>query len=292
METAYHATGLYPDWWKGKRITRSTFTIWVGSKTNDNQREYTQPALFGPNLNEGLGTGAIPRNCLTAKPRTRQAGVPDVVDTAYIQHHDKDGKKDGIVTIRMKTFEQGWKAFTGGRDVLVIWFDEFDDEPFKVYTESLTRILRNDGIIYVTVTLLTGHNELTLHYLDSDSPSRAVVVASWDDAPHLTPEKKKHMREAYPDHEMQAREFGAIMMGMGRIFTVQEQDLMVDLGEIPKHWARLKGIDWGQNHPAGLGEIAWDRDNDIIYVLMARRDRIDDVYEHAEIILRDSPCTS
>ena len=53
-ETAIHLTGDYPDWWDGHRFEKPPF-FWIGSITNETQREITQVALLGQNLGEDLG---------------------------------------------------------------------------------------------------------------------------------------------------------------------------------------------------------------------------------------------
>jgi hypothetical protein len=50
------------------------------------------------------------------------------------------------------------------------------------------------------------------------------------------------------------------MMGEGAVFPVDDDDIMIDPFRIPDHWARIKGCDFGIDHPAAGVEIAWDRD--------------------------------
>ena len=47
VELAMHLTGRYPPWWKG-RVFKKPILAWVGSISNQTQRDYTQPALMGP----------------------------------------------------------------------------------------------------------------------------------------------------------------------------------------------------------------------------------------------------
>src|ERR1044072_1019310 len=98
-ECAFHMTGRYPDWWEGKRF-KSAVTVWTGSPTNETSRDIVQAELLG-GLGEKLGTGWIPRSLIVGAPKTRQAGVKDVVDTFTVRH-----KAGGLSVLNLKTYEQ------------------------------------------------------------------------------------------------------------------------------------------------------------------------------------------
>lgn len=257
-ETSLHMTGNYPDWWEGKRFSKPVL-IWTGSPTNETSRDIVQKELLGGISKEELGTGFLPQNMIIGRPKMRQAGVSDVVDTFKVRHIS-----GGISTCVLKTYEQGWRKWQGTQPD-VVWLDE-EPEDFKIYTEALTRLLTSKGIMMVTFTPLLGQTDIVLHFQDSNSSQVWMETATWDDAPHLNPEDKASMIESYPDHEVQARTQGVPMMGEGRIFTTSEDEIAIDPIEIPSHWPRICGIDFGIDHPFGAGWVAYDRDTDTIYV--------------------------
>lgn len=256
-EVAMHLTGRYPDWWQGKRFDEPVL-VWTGSPTNETSRDIVQKALFG-GTGEELGTGWIPKGSIVGKPKMRQAGVSDVIDTAKIRH-----VSGGRSTVVMKTYEQGWRKWQG-TEPDAVWDDEEPDD-MKIYTETLTRVMTSHGVILVTFTPLLGETELVTHFMEPKTHGIFLETATWDDAPHLTEEDKNRLKASYPDHEVQARTSGVPMMGEGRVFTVSEEDIKVDPFEIPPHWARICGIDFGIDHPFAASWIAWDRDYDTIYV--------------------------
>src|ERR1043165_348093 len=49
-EAAMHLTGLYPEWWTGKRFARAV-RMWAGSKTAEVARDTVQRLLIGPPRN-------------------------------------------------------------------------------------------------------------------------------------------------------------------------------------------------------------------------------------------------
>lgn len=60
-------------------------------------------------------------------------------------------------------------------------------------------------------------------------------------------------------------------MGSGRIFPVAEEIITCEPREVPKHWPQIVGLDFGWDHPTAAARLAWDRDNDTIYVTACYR---------------------
>lgn len=92
------------------------------------------------------------------------------------------------------------------------------------------------------------------------------VQAGWDDVPHLSQKQKDEMLAAYPEHERDARSKGIPMLGSGAVFPLQEDRIITDPVEIPKHWPQIVGLDFGWDHPTAAARLAWDRDADCLYV--------------------------
>lgn len=275
-EAAYHALGEYPDWWEGYRFEKAPL-IWVGSVTSETSRDITQKALIG-GIGDELGTGLIPRSRIVGKPKMRQAGVPDVVETVRVKH--KSGKNSKIL---FKSYDQGWKKWQG-TEPQVVWMDEEPDD-YKIYTEALTRVLTSHGTIMVTFTPLNGVTTLVLHFQD-DLPNTQLVTATWDDAPHLDEKAKEELKDSYPDYERDARTAGVPMVGTGRVFPFSEEDIKVPPLEIQRWWPQIKGIDFGYSHPFGYVRLAIDREKNVVYVVECARKRKGDASAHAEIINR------
>jgi phage terminase large subunit-like protein len=232
--------------------------VWTGSPTNETSRDIVQAELLG-GLGEKLGTGWVPRARMVGAPRTRQAGVKDVVDTFAVRH-----VSGGLSTCSLKTYEQGWQKWQGTAPH-VVWLDEEPDD-YMIYSEAQTRILTSKGIILVTFTPLLGVTDLVQHFQEG-GPGIYLKGASWNDAPHLSDEDKARLSASYRDHERAARTQGVPMMGEGAVFPIPDEQITVQPFQIPDHFARIKGCDFGIDHPAAGVEIAWDRDQDCIYVI-------------------------
>jgi len=95
--------------------------------------------------------------------------------------------------------------------------------------------------------------------------SKYVVMATWDDVPHLTTQQKEDLWDGIPPYQRDARSKGVPQLGSGAIYPVAESSITVDPFEIPVHWPRAFGMDTGWNKTAGIWG-AWDRESDTIYL--------------------------
>lgn len=259
-EDVYHLTGLYPTWWEGK-VFKEPIRAWVAGKTNETTRDIIQLELLGNVTYENGkktfdGTGLIPKH-LIGKITWRQ-GVQDLADTILIRHTDGGWSKLGL-----KSYQQGRGSFEGTAQHLI----HLDEEPPQdVYTECLTRTATTEGIVLITFTPLEGLTAMILDFMEkAKSGATLMVQAGWDDAPHLTEKTKKELLAEFPVHEHDARSKGVPISGSGSIYPVPDEDIMVDPFDIPKHWPRITGMDFGWDHPTAAINIAWDRDTDTIY---------------------------
>lgn len=113
----------------------------------------------------------------------------------------------------------------------------------------------------------TRHNRMTI------SPGRVVIQATIDDAPHFTPEMRAEAIARYPAWEAEARLWGRPAIGKGKVFPIEEEKIKCDAFEIPKHFPQIIGVDFGYDHPFAACRCAWDRDNDIWYIVASYRER-------------------
>lgn len=262
-EDVYHLTGLYPEWWEGK-VFHEPIRAWVAGKTNETTRDIIQLELLGNVTYENGrktfdGTGLIPKH-LIGKISWRQ-GVQDLADTVLIRH----ASGEGWSKLGLKSYQQGRGSFEGTAQHLI----HLDEEPPQdVYTECLTRTATTDGIVLITFTPLEGLTSMILDFMEKAKNGTTIMIqAGWDDAPHLSEKTKAELLAEFPAHEHDARSKGVPISGSGSIYPVPDEQIMVDPFVIPKHWPRITGMDFGWDHPTAAINLAWDRDNDIIYAV-------------------------
>jgi hypothetical protein len=119
---------------------------------------------------------------------------------------------------------------------------------------------------------------------DGASPDRHITQMVIDDAKHFSPEERERIVASYPPHEREARTKGVPTMGSGRIFSTAEEKLLVEPHEVPSHWLRWGGCDFGWTHHTAFCELAWDRDLDIVYLVRTLRLREQTPLQHAEAV--------
>ena len=262
-EAAMHLTGRYPDWWRGRRFDKPIVML-AGSESYELTRDGVQRLLIGPPLNaEDWGTGFVPKAAILAT--TRRSGASGALDSVTVRH-----VSGGASTLLFKAYEQGrgkWQANT----VDYVWFDE--EPPEDVYFEGITRTNAMRGAVAVTFTPLKGLSNVVARYLMEESPDRAVITMTIEDAEHYTPEERRKIIDSYPAHEREARTKGVPALGSGRVFPVTEEAIRVDPFAIPKHWVQIGGLDFGWDHPFAAAGCAWDRDADVFYVTKIYRER-------------------
>lgn len=95
--------------------------------------------------------------------------------------------------------------------------------------------------------------------------TKHMVMASWDDVPHLNEKDKADLRASYPAYQVDARTKGIPQLGSGAIYPVPESDIIVEPFEIPRHWPRAYGLDVGWNRTAAIWG-ATDRDTRTTYL--------------------------
>ena len=63
--------------------------------------------------------------------------------------------------------------------------------------------------------------------------SKYVVMAGWDDVPHLAEQTKKDLYASIPPYQRDARSKGIPQLGSGAIYPVPESEIVCKPFEIP-----------------------------------------------------------
>lgn len=257
-ELTLHLTGDYPAWWIGRRWSRAT-KWWAAGDTSKTVRDILQTKLLGPPGNiEKLGTGLIPADRILRT--TPKAGIPDAVESVHIRH-----VSGGTSVLQFKSYDQKREAFQGTEQDGILLDEE---PPLDIYIECVIRTMTTDGCVMSTFTPLEGLSETVLHFLPDgtiENATRFVVMASWDDVPHLTQEQKDLLWSTIPAYQRDARSKGIPQLGAGAIYPVPESDILVDPFDIPVYWPRAYGLDVGWNRTAAIWG-AYDQEAETWYL--------------------------
>jgi len=261
-ETTLHLTGRYPEWWPGARLTKP-WEWWASGDTRETTRDIQQAVLLGkPGDPSALGTGLIPRDAIVS---TSPGFIPNSFSSVTVRH--VGGWNN---TLYFKSYDQGRKAFQGTKRC--IWLDE--EPPLEIYIECLLRTAAagddDNGLTLATFTPLMGMSDVVRSFLEAEEAEgkngpKVVVMAGWDDVPHISEDEKARLLSSIPPHQRDARSKGIPQLGAGAIYPVEESSFVIDPVPIQPHWRIAYGMDVGWNCTAAVWG-ALDKDTDTLYL--------------------------
>lgn len=260
-ELVCHLTGDYPTWWDdlgGRRFT-APISAWAAGDTGKTVRDILQTKLLGKWGEHG--TGMLPGASLLGT--TAKQGISQAVEGVAVRH-----SSGGTSHLLLKSYDQRREAFQGTEQDVILLDEE---PPLDIYTECLLRTMTNNGMLMLTFTPLMGMSEVVLAFLpngkleEAASTGKFVVMATWDDVPHLTAAVKAELYAAIPPFQRDARSKGVPQLGAGAIYPIPEDDITIADFALPAHWPRCYGMDVGWNRTAAVwGAI--DREDSTVYL--------------------------
>ena len=276
------ALALYPDWYKGRKflvppkIERPyDFIGWYGCTTSGMTRDGAQTKLLGDIRQAGgLGTGLIPLDNIVGRP-TMARGISDFVDTIALTR-----ETGGKAVLRGKTFEMGRAAWQG-EPVDEVWGDE-DPGDFEIYSECQARLTTTRGRIIWSMTPVIGVTPVRKHFKTKQPGTAEILMTIWDAAVskrgHIPDEDIPGIIARYGD-KAATRAFGGDMQGEGSVFETPSERIKhtMDPANVPYYWPWLWALDFRHSgsgergHPFAAVLGAWDRDNDVLYLMHALR---------------------
>lgn len=262
-ELTCHLTGQYPFWWNG-RVYDRPISAWVAGTTREATRDIIQKKLLGDIAKKGeavLGSGMIPRNTIIGMPKFLP-NTNRAVDFVLIKH-----VSGGESVLAFKAYEQGRTAFEGTEQDIIVLDEE---APKDVYDECLQRTRVVNGMILTTFTPLRGHTEVVESFLNwrqenAKGAKKMLVQCGWDDVPHLDEDWKRATLASTAAYMRDARRRGIPMVGVGRIYPVDEDVFVIRPIPLAPHWRRCFGFDAGWHNTAAVW-LAYDKDMDTVYL--------------------------
>jgi phage terminase large subunit-like protein len=260
IELSYHLTGRYPDWWDGIRFN-FPINAWALGVSGEQIRDVLQKEIFGFMDATGFdGNGLIPVDMIGEITRSM---TPKLAKDVKVKH-----VTGGYSTLSFKSYTQGQHVLMGTSIDFALIDEEPEDD--EIYPQVLTRTATGNkgkgGYVVLSFTPENGVTRLVAQFTQDIKPGQYLKNVTWDDAPHLTEEVKAQILEAYPEYQREMRTKGIPLLGSGVVFPVNEDRIKEILEEIPSHWPRIVGIDFGWDHPTAIAWLAWDRDNDVVHL--------------------------
>lgn len=236
-EFAYHATGQYPGWWRGFRCEAGT--LWAVGISSDSTRKVLQKELIGTNdarNTNAYGTGAIPRDLIVWDSIVRRG---ESLISLRVRH--ASGLESEIHFYSATQDE----AVYMGQSCVFIWVDEQSEREQEIIAQCTTRTTTTKGCIAVTATPEVGATDFYNQCRDDTTGEIFFQNATWDDAPHLTPEVKASLLARIPYYQRKMRSLGIPVMGTGAIYPYSTEQVTVAPFDIPDHWLVISALDFG-----------------------------------------------
>lgn len=164
-EATCHLTGLYPDWWEGRRWDRPVKVLAAGD-TGQTTKDIIQDKMLGGLWDtDEWGSGLIPRDMLS-KPTLKQ-GISGAYEEVKVKH-----ASGGWSTFKLRSYDQGRRIFQGF-ELDIFWPDE--EVPQDVYEEGLIRTMTTKGMLMMTFTPLNGLTALVMSFMESMGQQESVA---------------------------------------------------------------------------------------------------------------------
>lgn len=260
-----HATGLYPDWYKGRRFTSPPNVGICGVKAEP-VRDNLTDRLFGPAHDRG--SGMIPADCIeNSMIHHKHGGCYGQIDFAKVRWHNPDGTWSGhYSTLWPWAYTQSWETVQS-YDMDFVGIDE--ECPNKFYTEMIGRISGREGQIRLTLTPLKGKTPLWRQFNTDTSGERGMIVYGVDDCDHWDDGRKDRQRARFQGAmDESARLRGLPVEGTGLVYQRYMECVGMVPEVIPRSHPQLIGLDFA--HISGTSaclRAVFDPVFDKIYIL-------------------------
>lgn len=115
--------------------------------------------------------------------------------------------------------------------------------------------------------------------------TKVVTSMTIYDVDHYSDEERETIIASYPAHEREARAKGIPQLGSGRIYPVSEDEIKCEPFVIPEHWRFINGLDFGGwDHPTACSFLAYNPDNDCLYLYDTYKKKEGNAIIHAAAI--------
>ena len=267
-ETAYHLTGRYPKWWKGKKWDKPIVAMCSGESWEQVAKTLQSKLLGCDDIKQSykLGTGAIPKDSIDEKSiRTDGANV-----LAMEVWHSSGGKSK----LYFSNYTQQVRHLQGFELDLVVLDEQPPDE---IFSELVVRTAQRNGQVLCSFTPLKGMSGLVRKFWDQIDGYTHVRV-TWDDIPYVnewdepffTKDEREQMARDFMPWERECRMKGIPLVGKGVVFpmlewpTYKAEDL--ELSKNPK-LERLISFDLGiKNDPTVITFFFRNPETEVIYI--------------------------
>jgi phage terminase large subunit-like protein len=268
FEVAYHLTGMYPDWWDGKRWDKPIIAMATGESWEQVAKTLQSKILGCDDIKQSykLGSGSIPREKIDVK--SIRADGQNVL--AIEIWHSSGGKSK----LYFSNYTQQVRHLQGFELDLVLLDEQPPDE---IFSELVVRTASREGQVICSFTPLKGLSGLVRKFWDNIDGYCHVRV-TWDDVPFVnewgedffSKKERDQLERDFMPWERDCRMKGIPLVGKGVVFPILEWPTYkaVDLDlQNNERLERLISFDLGiKNDPTVISFFFRDPVEEIIYL--------------------------
>ena len=271
METVMHCTGMYPSWFKGRKVKpvkdpttgeMIAYGLVIGTDATS-VRDILQANIIGTEANK-FKDGMIHSDYTDLSGVIKRRGIAGgALEQIAIRRVD-----GGKTILKFRSYAQGRQYLQG----FSLDFAHLDEEPTdqaiygEIKARLADRIVYGNGFSYMSFTPLSGMTPL-VQQIWKDGSSASLITMSMYDVPHLDPKEIEKLYEFLPEHEKQARMMGIPSAGSGRIYNFDKEELHGHPPYDGKYCRWLAAIDFGRGgHWNVVLYSCIDDRTDIVYV--------------------------
>ncbi|WP_310606712.1 terminase large subunit domain-containing protein [Buttiauxella brennerae] len=280
-EFSYHATGQYPNWWNG--YERDASIMWAFGVSRESTCKVLQKELLGTadyRKKDELGTGTIPREFIDFDSFVADGELAKSFRVWNIQ--------GGYSEVHFYYSTQDEKVLMGQR-VGFGWIDEQSEREQEIIAQCTMRTANTGGVIAVTATPEVGVTEFYTQCKEDKTGAAYFQNATWDDAPHFTPEVVASMLARIPYYQRKMRSQGIPILGDGAIYPYSDEQITCAPFDIPDHWLVIAACDFGYSgisDPSVIVFVAYNPETGCRY-LFQEWGNVDDRDDYANSHLPD-----
>jgi phage terminase large subunit-like protein len=268
FEVAYHLTGMYPDWWEGKKWDKPIIAMATGESWEQVAKTLQSKILGCDDIKQSykLGSGSIPREKIDVK--SIRADGQNVL--AIEIWHTSGGKSK----LYFSNYTQQVRHLQGFELDLVLLDEQPPDE---IFSELVVRTASREGQVICSFTPLKGLSGLVRKFWDNIDGYCHVRV-TWDDVPFVnewgedffSQKEREQLARDFMPWERNCRMKGIPLVGKGVVFPILDwptyKSIDVDLQSNEK-LERLISFDLGiKNDPTVISFFFRDPVEEIIYL--------------------------
>ena len=268
FEVAYHLTGMYPDWWKGKRWDKPIIAMATGESWEQVAKTLQSKILGCDDIKQAykLGSGSVPREKIDAK--SIRADGQNVL--AIEIWHVSGGKSK----LYFSNYTQQVRHLQGFELDLVLLDEQPPDE---IFSELVVRTAAREGQVICSFTPLKGLSGLVRKFWDNIEGYCHVRV-TWDDVPFVnewgedffSQKEREQLERDFMPWERDCRMKGIPLVGKGVVFPLLEWPIYKAVDEdlrSNEKMERLISFDLGiKNDPTVISFFFRDPIEEVIYL--------------------------